>query len=61
VLYGAAEYGLHTYNCANKHDAQLSIHCARSASMMTSCGDAEAVETAETVEAAKAAEDAGAA
>src|ERR1700710_1439128 len=38
-------HGLNAYSCANKSDAQLSIYCARSASMMTSCDDAEAVES----------------
>jgi hypothetical protein len=58
---GAAEHGAHTYICANKSEAQLSFDCARSVSMMTCRGDAEAIETAEGVEAAEAAEDAGAA
>jgi hypothetical protein len=51
--------GADAYICANKSEAQLSLYCARSASMMTSRGDAETVETAETVEAAEAAEDEG--
>ena len=54
-------HGPHTYICANKSEAQLSFDCARSVSMMTCCGDAEAVETAKGVEAAEAAEDADAA
>jgi hypothetical protein len=50
-----------TYIYANNDEAQLSLCCARSASMMTFCSHAEAVETVETVEATEAAEDAGAA
>ena len=45
-------YRPHTYIYANKSEAQLSLYCARSVAMVTSCGDAETVETAEAVEAA---------
>jgi hypothetical protein len=61
VLHGVAEHGVHTYSCANKREAQLCICCARSVSMLTCRGDAEAIETAERVEAAETAEAAGAA
>jgi len=54
-------HGAHTNIYANNRGAQLFLDCARSVSMMTCCGDAEAIETAEGVEAAEAAEAAGAA
>jgi hypothetical protein len=38
-----------TYIYANNDEAQLSLCCARSVSMVTYCGDAEAVETAKRV------------